>query len=332
MDSSPPWAAALNRWLEKLMPLLSPAGVALGFLLPRFFILFRPFIPWIFAVMTLSGALKLTIREFGMALRRPFPIILTMACSHLIIPLAVFFFSSLVFRGDGDTISGFVLLYAAPTAVSGFIWVTIYRGDKALALALILIATIAAPVVVPLTLSLLMGTRVVLDMGSIALSLVLMVVVPTIIGVGANEISRGALPRLLLPCLNPLAKFCLILVIAANSSAVAPQIRFDERQVWIIALVSVFFALLGHGISWFAGILCRLDREKQVTVFFSSSLRNISAAATIAIEFFPESAALPALLGIVFQQTMAALTGRLFLGPGPDSRTGSTGPESPPRV
>jgi predicted Na+-dependent transporter len=322
MDKAPPWTTALNRRLEKLMPLLTPTGVALGFLLPRFFIVFRPFIPWIFAVMTLSGALKLRIRELGLALRHPFPIVLTMVSSHLLIPLAVFFFSGLVFRGDGDTISGFVLLYAAPTAVSGFIWVTMYRGDKALALALILVATIAAPAVVPLTVSLLMGTKVVLDMGNIALSLVLMVVVPTVVGVGANEISRGAVPRVLLPCLNPLAKFCLILVIAANAAAVVPQVRFDDRRVWVIAAVCVFFALMGHGLSWFAGILCRLDREKQITVFFSSSLRNISAAATIAIEFFPESAALPALLGIVFQQTMAALMGRLLLGPSPDSRDG----------
>ncbi|MDR2136453.1 MAG: hypothetical protein LBO76_07545, partial [Treponema sp.] len=78
-------------------------------------------------------------------------------------------------------------------------------------------------------------------------------------------------------------------------------------------------AVLGHFVAWFTGILCRLDREKQITVFFSSALRNISAAATLAIEFFPEAAALPALLGIVLQQTMAALMGRLFLGPSPAS-------------
>jgi predicted Na+-dependent transporter len=314
-------AAALNRWLERFMPVLTPLGVALGFLLPQFFIVFRPFIPWIFAVMTLSGALKLRLRELGSALRRPVPMILALVNAHLLIPLAVFFCSSLVFPGDGDTISGFVLLYAAPTAVSSFIWVNMYRGDNALSLALILVSTVAAPLVVPLSLSVLMGTRVVLDMRSIAVSLVLMVVAPTIVGVGANELSRGRAPRLLLPALNPLAKLCLILVIAANAAAVVPQIRFNERRLWIVAAVCVCFAILGHCVSWFTGRLCRLNREKQIAVFFSSSLRNISAAATLAIEFFPEAAALPALLGIVFQQTMSALMGRLFLGPSPGSKT-----------
>jgi predicted Na+-dependent transporter len=319
-------AAALNSRLERLMPVLTPAGVVMGFLLPRFFIGFRPFIPWIFAVITLSGALKLRIRELGLALRHPLPMIFTFVSSHVLIPLMVFFFSSLVFPGDGDTVSGFVLLYAAPTAVSSFIWVNMYRGDNALALAMILVATVAAPVVVPFTLSTLMGTRVALDMRGIVVSLVLMVVVPTIAGVGANELSRGRAPRLLLPWFNPLAKFCLILVIAANTSAIVPQIRFNDRRLWIVAAVCIVFAVLGHCVSWFAGILCRLSREKQITVFFSSSLRNISAAATLAIEFLPESAALPALLGIVFQQTMAALMGRLFLGPSPAGGGGKRRP------
>jgi predicted Na+-dependent transporter len=190
-----------------------------------------------------------------------------------------------------------------------------YKGDKALALALILIATVAAPLITPFTMSALLGTRAVLNMSGIALSLVLMVVVPTVIGVGTNEISRGKIPRRIGPCLNPLAKFCLILVIAANTAAVAPRVRLADPQVWIIAGVCVFLALVSYGVSRVIGILSPLSPEKQVTVFFSTGLRNISAAATIAIEFFPEQAALPALLGILFQQIMAALMGRLFLGP-----------------
>jgi predicted Na+-dependent transporter len=84
--------------------------------------------------------------------------------------------------------------------------------------------------------------------------------------------------------------------------------------VWISAAVCVLFAVIGYGVSRIIGVLCRLNRAQQITVFFSSGLRNISAAATIAIEFFPEAAALPALLGIVFQQIVAAFMGRLLLG------------------
>jgi tagaturonate reductase len=307
-------ALTLNARLERLMPVLAPAGVVLGFLLPAVFIRLRPFIPWIFGIMTLSGAIRLKAREFSLVLRDPLPIAITFFSSYLIMPLAAFLLSTLVFREAGDIIAGYVLVYSVPTAVSGFIWVNMYRGDNALALGLILISTLAAPFMVPFTVSSLLGARVALDMSGIALSLVMMVVVPTIIGIGANEISRGKIPRIIGPFLNPAAKLCLILVIAANAAAVAPRVRLNDPQVWLIAGVCVLFAAIAYCLSRLIGLVCRLNPEKQVTVFFSAGLRNISAAATIAIEFFPEQAALPALLGIVFQQTMAALMGRLLLG------------------
>jgi tagaturonate reductase len=308
------WALALNAWFEKLMPVLTPAGVVLGFLLPAFFIKLRPFIPWLFGLMTLSGAVKLKAREFSLVLREPLPIALALVSSHVIMPLAALLVSTLVFREERGIIAGYVLVYSVPTAVSGFIWVNIYKGDNALALALILIATIAAPLVTPLTMSTLLGTKTALDMRGIALSLVMMVVVPTVIGIGINEASRGKVPRIITPWLNPLAKLCLILVISANAAAVAPQVHLADPQLWITAGVCVLLAAAGYCLSRLTGALCRLPPDKQITVFFSTGLRNISAAATIAIEFFPQQAALPALLGIVFQQTMAALMGRLLLG------------------
>jgi predicted Na+-dependent transporter len=228
-------------------------------------------------------------------------------------PVAAFLLSSLVFRGDADTIAGYVLLYSAPTAVSGFIWVAIFRGDNALCLTLILLDTLLAPLVVPGTVSLLLGARVAIDISGIALSLILMVVIPTIMGVGINEISRGKVPGLVCPYLNPLAKICMVTMIAANTSPVAPNIRLEDPKVWLIAAMCVVFAMIGYVLSKLTGMAGRLKPEKRITLFFSAGLRNISAATTIAIEFFPEAAALPCLLGIVFQQVTAAFMGKILL-------------------
>ncbi|MDR3138733.1 MAG: bile acid:sodium symporter family protein [Treponema sp.] len=306
---------ALNGQLERIMPVLTPAGVFLGFLFPQVFIYLRPLVSWLFAVMTLSGALKLRARELGMALRRPLPILLFFLASHILLPLAVLVISGLLFSGDSDTISGYILVYAAPTAVSGFIWTSIYRGDAALTLAIILLDTLVAPALVPGTVSLLLGTKSALDMTGIAVSVILMVVVPTIIGVTVNEASRGKIPRLVVPYLNPAAKACIILVIAANASAVAPQVHLEDPKVWAIGALCLGFAALGYLFAKLICILGRLNPEKRVSIFFAVGLRNISAATTIAIEFFPEAAALPAILGIVFQQTMAAVMGKLLMRP-----------------
>ena len=304
----------INRALERAMPLLAPLGVALGVALPGVFLGLRPFIPWLFGTMTLAGSLKLRARELGKAVSAPLPIIVFFISAHVVMPLLVLFLSRLVFGGDPDTISGYVLLFSVPTAVSGFIWVSIFRGDPALSLTLILLDTVLAPAVVPGTVRLLLKTGVKLDMTGMAVSLVFMILIPTIAGVALNELSRGKIPALATPFLAPLSKICMVLVIAANSAAVAPQIRPDNPRLWKIVAACIAFCVTGFILARLASLAGKFDKKKQTSLFFASGLRNTSAAMTLGIEFFPGAAALPAVLGILFQQTIAALMGRVLLG------------------
>ncbi|GHV24102.1 Na+-dependent transporter [Spirochaetia bacterium] len=306
----------VNKQLERMMPVITPLGIVMGFLLPGFFILLRPLISWFFAAITLSGALKLKARDLGGVLKRPLPIALFFFTAHVVMPAAAFLFSSLVFHGDTDTISGYVLLYSAPTAVSGFIWVSIFRGDPALSLALILLDTIAAPLVMPGTVSLLVGTKITMDFTGMALSLVFMVVAPTVAGVLLNETSGGKIPSLVCPYLNPLAKILLSLVIAANASAVAHQVHIDDPKIWIIAIFCILFSALGFFCAKLIGVLGKLNESRRAALFFAAGLRNITAATTIAIDYFPPAAAFPAILGIVFQQSLAAIMGKLLMKKG----------------
>jgi tagaturonate reductase len=312
LEKSMELAKDINRHLERAMPLLTPSSIVLGFAFSGFFIHLRPFVSWLFGIMTFSGALKLRAVEFGVTIRSPKPIFFFFAASHIVMPLIAMFAASLGFANQ-DIVSGFILLFAGPTAVSGFIWVTMFGGDKALCLTLILIDTMLAPLVVPGSVSLLMGAKTAIDMSGIAFSLFMMVVVPVLLGVTVNEASKGKIPSLVCPYLNPFSKICLILVIAANTSAIAPRIRLSDPVVWKVALFCIILTSAGFVITKLAALAGKCGSEKSVTLFFSGGLRNISAVTTISVTFFPEAAALPALLGIVFQQTIAAVMGKLLV-------------------
>jgi tagaturonate reductase len=267
--------------------------------------------------MTFSGALKLRFRELTLTIKNPLPLVIFFFAAHGIMPLLVFLISSLIFPGEPEMVSGYVLLYSVPTAITGLMWTSIFKGDSALSLTLILLDTFLAPLVVPATVSLFLGTRVRLDMTGIALSLMLMVVIPTIAALVLTEFSGGRAPKLLSPYFNPLAKLCMILVIAANSAAIAPQIRI-EPQTWIIAGVCIGFSVLGFMCARLWGLLIHrlwkdFSPEKQGALLFAAALRNTSAAMTLGIDFFPPQAGLPSVLGIIFQQTVAAVMGRLLL-------------------
>ncbi|MDR2630818.1 MAG: hypothetical protein LBC60_07835 [Spirochaetaceae bacterium] len=307
-------ASAVNQLLDRLMPLLIPSGVLAGILLPHVFIRLRPLVPLLFGVMTLSGAIKLRGRDLARAVTDPLPVLLFFLFTHGFMPAFVFLLSRLVFSGNPDIVSGYVLLFSIPTAVSGFLWVSLYGGDPALSLTIILLDTLVAPLVVPGTVTLLLGTSLTLDMTGITVSLFFMVVFPTILGVLLNETSREKIPRLISPYMGPLSKCCLTLVVSANTAAIAAQVRPREPVFWIVGISCVILTALGFIGSSLAGRIGRLSPAKQTTLFFAGGLRNISASATLAIEFFPAAAALPAILGMLCQQILAALLGKLFVG------------------
>ena len=301
----------INSFMDRMIPVTTPLSIALGFLLPGVFIHLRPFVPWLFGIMTFSGALKLRARELGDSVRSPAPILLFFASAHILMPLAAMLVSSLFFDNP-DLVTGFVLLFSGPTAVSGFIWVSILKGDMALCLTLILIDTLLAPLVVPGSVSILMGAKTAMDSGGIAVSLLFMVVVPTIIAVTVNETSKGRIPALICPYLDPFAKICLMLVIAANAAHVAPWIRFSDPLVWKTALFVILLTSAGFLVVKLVSVMGKCRGGKDITMIICGGLRNNSAIMTIAVTFFPEAAVLPTLLSIVFQQTIAAFMGKLF--------------------
>jgi tagaturonate reductase len=302
----------VNNLLGRFIPVTTPLAVAFGFFLSDTFIHLRPFVPWLFGMMTFSGALKLKATELGNAVKKPVPILLFFFTSHVIMPVAALLTSSSLIANP-DVITGFVILFAGPTAVSGFIWVTIFKGDKALGLTLILLDTLLAPLIVPATVYIFKGSGVVMDMTGIAISLLFMIVIPTIIGVTLNETSKGKIPAAVCPVLDPLSKICLLFVIAANTSAVAPNVQFNDPLVWKTAMFCVILTTIGFLLARLNGIIGKCSNEKNIALVVSGGMRNNSAVMTIAVTFFPEMTVLPALLSIILQQAIMAIMGRLLV-------------------
>jgi tagaturonate reductase len=308
-----PFCITFNIFLEKLMPLLTPIGVIAGFLLGNRISGFAPAVTFLFAFMTFTGALGMSIRNFIDVIRKPLPICVFLFCFHVVIPVAVRFIAGAVFRTEPAFITGLVLLFSIPTAVAGYIWTSIHNGNGPLSLTLILIDTILAPFLTPFTVSFLLTESITIDSTGMLISLVWMVVVPSIIGVCINEFSRGKIPPAVTPCFKPLSKIALLCVVAINSARVSGSVTSVEPVFLLLALMCLLLSFLGFLIGQAAGGLLRLQRPDRVTIMYSTGLRNISGALVLALNFFEPRAALPVITGILFQQTLAAVTGKILL-------------------
>lgn len=303
---------ALNQRLNRIMPLITPISIIIGVLCGSFLSSYTFLSPWLFAFMTFAGSISLGFRDFLNVLKKPFPLFVCLFILHLAMPLIALGMGHLVFPMDAYTITGLVLAAVIPTGVSSFIWVSIYRGNIALTLSIILIDTMLAPFVVPGVLSLLIGTSVTLDMGAIMSSLFWMIVVPSLVGMLLNEWTKGAIVPVWGPRLNPFSKLFMAVVVAINGSVVAPYLADFNWKLAGLAAIIIFLASLGYALSYFIARLLGWNEADQVALVFNGGMRNISAGAVLAVSYFPPPVAVPVVLGMVFQQMLASLTGYLL--------------------
>lgn len=302
----------LNRKLEKIMPLITPISVLIGVLLGSHLSGFSYLSPWLFAFMTFSGSISSSFREFVKVVAQPLPLIVTLLILHVAMPLIALVFGHAVYSDEPLTITGLILAAAIPTGITSFVWVAIYRGNIVLTLSIILMDTILSPFVVPYTLSALIGTKVQMDSLAMMKGLFFMIVAPSLLGMLLNQLTQGKVKEQWSGRLGPFSKICMGIVVAINSSVIAPYLRDFNADLLGLAAFVLALASLGYILGWMVAKLMKWDQAVVVALTFNSGMRNISAGAVLAVAYFPPPVAIPVVLGMLFQQSLASLFGYLL--------------------
>ncbi len=299
----------LNKQLERIMPLITPVGVLTGVLFSVHLKEFSYLIPWIFAFMTFAGSLGSNFRSLKEVIVHPFPIIIAMAILHVLMPIWAWGVGHVAFSGDIFTITGLVLGMVIPTGVTSFMWVAIYKGNIPLVLSIILIDTLLSPIIVPFSLSLFIGGKIEMDFFNIMKGLLGMVVIPSLIGMYLNQVTKGRIRDQLGTRLAPFSKISIGFVVMLNGAVVAPYLKHIDLKLVGITLTVFMIALTGYLFSFIIGRFLSGGRDTVISLTFTGGMRNISAGAVIAITYFPAAVAVPVVVGMLFQQILASLNG-----------------------
>ena len=300
----------LNTFLQKWMAILTPLSLVIGVIFESVGQHLLFLVAWLFALMTFISSLNMKFQDAKVFVRYPKTILVVILFLHVLMPLWAFFLSTIIFN-DTLLMIGFVLSVAVPTGVTSIIWVTISRGNIPLSLAIILIDTLLAPILMPLIIEVVAGQTIHIDMKSLILDLVWMVVVPSIVGIIMNEKTNGAIHRKLNPYLAPISKLCLFAVVMINSSAIAPFLKNITLELLLVILVVFIIAVSGY---IFAFLLCKIlwadDFETRTAFLFTAGMRNIALGVVIATTYFPSKVAMPIVFGMLFQQLLASIVFR----------------------
>ena len=315
----------LDAFLGKHMAVLIVAFVLVGITFPDIFSPINDYTMALFAFMTFANSLGGGFLEMADVARRPLPVVVIFAILHVVMPLLALAAGKLLFPEAPLFTTGLVLEYAIPTGVASLLWVSIGRGNTSMCLSVVLLDTLLAPFVIPLTLRVLLGSVVEMDTASMVGNLMIMVAIPALLAMTLFQMTQGRVAATVKPRLAPFAKLTMLVLVLANATGCAPFLRYITPT--LVKLICAVFALclLGFFLGYQAARLLKADFPTAVTMSLNSGIRNIAAGSVLAIAYFPGDVLFPVAFSPLFLQATTAVivkilhatkTGKAFLQQG----------------
>ncbi len=291
----------LGAFIGDHLLVIIPIGLAIGVCFPQTLSWMKPAVPALFAVMTFQNSLGNEVSGLRDVLHRPAPLLIALVFVHVFVPLLAFGLGTLIFSGaphGSDILTGFALEYAVPVGSSTIMWISLFEGDISLGLATLLVSTLLAPFSV--------------DTVGMMRDMILMIALPAIAGTATNELTHGWGKRTLSPALSPLARILLPLIVSINSTGISSFLFHLTPYLVGVMLFVLCFSVFGYAAGFVIGLVTRQPRGRFISLTFSCGVRNISAGAVIAMRYFPAATLFPVMIGTLFQQFLAALSGRVM--------------------
>lgn len=265
------------------------------------------FSPFLFAFMTFANGLSGGFPDLFQVARRPLPVLVVVVSLHVVMPLLALGVGSLLFPNNPLFTTGMVLDFAVPTGVLSLMWVGIARGNAPLCLSIVLLDTLSAPIVVPWTMKLLVGSVVEMDTLGMLKDLAMMIALPALAAMCFFQFrGREAAGRLRARC-SPFAKICMLMIAMANATGCGPFLRNLTPQLVLVIASVLGLILFGFFLGYCMGRLFRQDFPSIQTMTLNSGLRNINSGAVLAMAYFPPDVLFPVALTPLFLQPLASL-------------------------
>ncbi|CAH2042067.1 unnamed protein product [Thlaspi arvense] len=198
--------------------------------------------------LMLSMGLTLTFEDFRRCLRNPWTVGVGFLAQYLIKPMLGFFIA-MTLKLSAPLATGLILVSCCPGGQASNVATYISKGNVALSVLMTTCSTIGAIVMTPLLTKLLAGQLVPVDAAGLAISTFQVVLVPTIIGVLANEFFPKFTSKIV--TVTPLIGVILTTLLCASPiGQVAEVLKSQGAQLLFpVALLHAAAFALGYWIS-----------------------------------------------------------------------------------
>lgn len=258
-------------------------------------------------VIMFGMGLTLTLPDFAVVARRPWPIILGVLLQFIVMPLSALFVTW-AFHLDPALAVGVILVGCAPGGTASNVVAYLAKGDVALSVAMTSVSTLLSPLVTPILTKYLAGQYMPVDAPAMAKSIMMIVFIPMVLGL----IVRRLMPRFVatvlpaLPWMSVLGISYAVLGLVGASSE-----RILSGGLLVLAVVIVHNALglgLGYGVARISGVGESAARTTAIEV----GMQNSGLAAGLGAQYFTPEAAVPGAIFSVWHNVSGSALAAFF--------------------
>ncbi|MBR3641317.1 MAG: bile acid:sodium symporter family protein [Oscillibacter sp.] len=296
-----------DAWCARRMPLLLLAALALGVSFSEQLSFLCAFITPLMIYQTFANSLGGSFRDLGRVALHPLPILVVLLSLHVVMPLLALGVGSLFFPEQPLYTLGLVLEEASPAAVSSLMWVVMGAGNAELCLSVVLLDTVLSPLVFPLTLRLLAGSVLEVDVAGMFGNLLIMIVLPAVAAMSLRRFAGQERCDWLKLRLRPFAKLALLCISMATVTRCAPFLRGLTPELILLIFLTLVMRLGALGLGYLFARLFRFEPTTRLTATLCSGMRNTAAASTIAATYFPWQVMFSPSCAPLFSQLTASL-------------------------
>lgn len=284
---------------------------ALGLIVPELGLHLAPYTSALLALLMLIISLTFDLRAVGKVFRKPSQQVL--ALSLVYVPMSIAgLLTGRLFFGTSPLASGQILLGTLPTDVSSPLLVLMARGNVALAAVFNAVNTALSPFIVPFLFLWLTGIRLEVPLSSIISELVIIVLLPTIVGVGLRTRYGDFFARYDRTYAGAGSVVYLVILLAV----IGPNAQTIIGYGWFSVVIGAA-ALTLNLIGYVVGMLSRLttsNRETVIAYLFTVSKKEFSiAAAFVTASGLPAEVAIPAAFYAFVQMITSPIAAKILV-------------------
>ena len=278
-------------WFNNLFVVWVILGGISAFLFPNLFLYFGPYNKWFFALTMFGVGMTLHPDAFKNIFTRFWQVMVGVAAQFSIMPLLAFGVAWL-FKFDDNFTLGLILTGSDPGAMASNVLSYLAGADVAYSVSLTTCSTLLAPILTPLLTLLLAHVHFKVPFFEMFSMLCLTVVIPLLIGILLNKLMHKRIEPIknIFPAISTLFIVFICALVIAKNKEYLPQL-----DTWLFA-AAIILNLLGLIGGYLVGMFCKFDLLKKRALSIEIGMQNAGLGSVLAINYFNERVALPAII------------------------------------